>query len=157
MRLSLTAQYVIDPGFCKQNSYNPRTGMFSLQVTPVSRAAALQRTGRAGRTAPGKSFRLYTAWTFHNELEENTVPEIQRTNLGALPCSVATQCVVRIPSVTTIGFEAPQIFMLCARICHPWPQQGSRNFRYKCLESVWHLCMQPLKCVWQIRMQARWC
>jgi HrpA-like RNA helicase len=31
----------------------------------------------------GKSFRLYTAWTFHNELEENTVPEIQRTNLGA--------------------------------------------------------------------------
>jgi len=59
--------------------------MFSLQVTPVSRAAALQRTGRAGRTAPGKSFRLYTAWTFHNELEENTVPEIQRTNLGASP------------------------------------------------------------------------
>ena len=36
----------------------------------------------------GKSFRLYTAWTFHNELEENTVPEIQRTNLGAaLHCS----------------------------------------------------------------------
>lgn len=59
--------------------------MFSLQVTPVSRAAALQRTGRAGRTAPGKSFRLYTAWTFHNELEENTVPEIQRTNLGGPP------------------------------------------------------------------------
>lgn len=78
----LWAQYVIDPGFCKQNSYNPRSGMFSLQVTPVSRAAALQRTGRAGRTAPGKSFRLYTAWTFQNELEENTVPEIQRTNLG---------------------------------------------------------------------------
>jgi hypothetical protein len=47
-------QYVIDPGFCKQNSYNPRSGMFSLQVTPVSRAAALQRTGRAGRTAPGE-------------------------------------------------------------------------------------------------------
>ena len=35
-------QYVIDPGFCKQNSYNPRSGMFSLQVTPVSRAAAMQ-------------------------------------------------------------------------------------------------------------------
>lgn len=45
---------MIDPGFCKQNSYNPRSGMFSLQVTPVSRAAALQRTGRAGRTAPGE-------------------------------------------------------------------------------------------------------
>lgn len=76
-------QYVIDPGFCKQNSYNPRTGMFSLQVTPVSKASAMQRTGRAGRTAPGKCFRLYTAWAFQHELEDNTVPEIQRTNLGA--------------------------------------------------------------------------
>ena len=79
----LCAQYVIDPGFCKQNSYNPRSGMFSLQVTPVSKASAMQRTGRAGRTAPGKCFRLYTAWAFQHELEDNTVPEIQRTNLGA--------------------------------------------------------------------------
>ena len=31
---------------------------------------------------PGKCFRLYTAWAFQNELEENTIPEIQRTNLG---------------------------------------------------------------------------
>ncbi len=39
-------QYVIDPGFCKQNSYNPRSGMESLQVTPISKASALQRAGR---------------------------------------------------------------------------------------------------------------
>ena len=80
----LCTQYVIDPGFCKQNSYNPRSGMFSLQVTPVSKASAMQRTGRAGRTAPGKCFRLYTAGAFQHELEDNTVPEIQRTNLGVL-------------------------------------------------------------------------
>ncbi|EFN51356.1 hypothetical protein CHLNCDRAFT_59259 [Chlorella variabilis] len=36
-------KYVIDPGFCKQNSYNPRSGMESLQVTPISKASALQR------------------------------------------------------------------------------------------------------------------
>ena len=35
--------YVIDAGFCKQKSYNPRTGMESLIVTPVSKAAANQR------------------------------------------------------------------------------------------------------------------
>lgn len=75
-------KYVIDPGFCKQNSYNPRTGMESLQVTPVSKASAMQRAGRAGRTSPGKCFRLYTAWAFQHELEDNAVPEIQRTNLG---------------------------------------------------------------------------
>ncbi|XP_072176721.1 pre-mRNA-splicing factor ATP-dependent RNA helicase DHX16-like [Diadema setosum] len=74
--------YVIDPGFCKQKSYNARTGMESLIVTPISKASANQRAGRAGRVAAGKCFRLYTAWAFKNELEENTIPEIQRTNLG---------------------------------------------------------------------------
>ncbi|KAG2496372.1 hypothetical protein HYH03_005601 [Edaphochlamys debaryana] len=75
-------KYVVDPGFAKQNSYNPRTGMESLVVTPVSKASANQRAGRAGRTSAGKCFRLYTAHSFENEMEDNTVPEIQRTNLG---------------------------------------------------------------------------
>jgi len=74
--------YVIDPGFCKQKSYNPRSGMEALIVTPVSRASAQQRAGRAGRVAAGKCFRLYTAHAFMHELEEDQIPEIQRTNLG---------------------------------------------------------------------------
>jgi len=56
--------------------------MESLIVTPISKAAANQRAGRAGRVAPGKCFRLYTAWSFANELDDATMPEIQRTNLG---------------------------------------------------------------------------
>lgn len=76
--------YVIDSGFCKQNAYNPKTGMESLVVTPVSRAAAQQRAGRAGRTGPGKCFRLFTKHAFLTELEENTIPEIQRTNLSSV-------------------------------------------------------------------------
>ncbi len=55
-------QFVIDPGFVKQNSYNPRSGMESLIVTPISQAAANQRSGRAGRTSAGKSFRLFTVF-----------------------------------------------------------------------------------------------
>lgn len=74
--------YVIDPGFSKQKSYNPRSGMESLVVTPVARSSARQRAGRAGRVAAEKCFRMYTAHAFANELEENTIPEIQRTNLG---------------------------------------------------------------------------
>lgn len=74
--------YVIDPGFAKQNNFNSRTGMESLMVVPISKASANQRAGRAGRTAPGKCFRLYTSWAYKHELEENTVPEIQRINLG---------------------------------------------------------------------------
>lgn len=76
--------YVLDPGFCKQKSYSARTGMESLIVTPCSRASANQRAGRAGRVAPGKCFRLYTAWAFQHELEETAVPEIQRADLGCL-------------------------------------------------------------------------
>ncbi|SOV04061.1 probable PRP2 - RNA-dependent ATPase of DEAH box family [Ustilago sp. UG-2017a] len=74
--------FVIDPGFVKQNSYNPRTGMSSLTVVPCSRASANQRAGRAGRVGPGKCFRLFTKWAFKNEMDENTRPEIQRTNLA---------------------------------------------------------------------------
>jgi ATP-dependent RNA helicase DHX8/PRP22 len=74
--------YVIDPGFCKQKVYNPRLGMDSLMVTPISQASAQQRAGRAGRTGEGKCFRLYTEAAFKNEMLPNTIPEIQRTNLS---------------------------------------------------------------------------
>ncbi|VVA92575.1 unnamed protein product [Arabis nemorensis] len=77
-------KYVVDPGFCKIKSYNPRNGMESLLVTPISKASAMQRTGRAGRTSPGKCFRLYTAYNFQKDMEDNTVPEIQRTNLASV-------------------------------------------------------------------------
>jgi len=73
--------YVIDPGFVKENQFNPRSGMESLVVVPCSRASAGQRAGRAGRVGPGKAFRLYTKQAYNNELDANTTPEIQRTNL----------------------------------------------------------------------------
>lgn len=74
--------YVVDPGFCKQKVYNPKLGMDSLVVTPISQASATQRSGRAGRTGPGQCYRLYTVDAFKNEMLPTTVPEIQRTNLG---------------------------------------------------------------------------
>lgn len=80
--------YVVDPGFTKQKVYNPRLGMDSLVVTPISQASANQRSGRAGRTAPGKCFRLYTEAAFRNEMLPNTIPEIQRTNLGNVVLSL---------------------------------------------------------------------
>ena len=58
------------------------SGMDALLVTPVSKANAKQRGGRAGRTGPGFCFRLYTDRQYREELMESTVPEIQRTNLG---------------------------------------------------------------------------
>lgn len=74
--------YVVDPGFVKQSAYDAKLGMDRLQVTPISQAQAKQRAGRAGRTGPGKCFRLYTENAFQSEMLPTTIPEIQRQNLS---------------------------------------------------------------------------
>ena len=74
--------YVVDPGFSKQKVYNPRIRVESLLVSPISRASARQRSGRAGRTRPGKCFRLYTEKSFHEDLQETTYPEIMRSKMS---------------------------------------------------------------------------
>lgn len=74
--------YVVDPGFVKQNTYDPKLGMDSLVVVPISQAQARQRSGRAGRTGPGKCYRLYTESAYHSEMLPTAVPDIQRMNLA---------------------------------------------------------------------------
>jgi ATP-dependent RNA helicase DHX8/PRP22 len=71
----------VHAGFVKQNVYNARSGVDALVVTPISQAQARQRAGRAGRTGPGKCYRLYTEAAYRNEMLPTNVPEIQRTNL----------------------------------------------------------------------------
>ncbi|KAG5659220.1 hypothetical protein KAF25_000422 [Fusarium avenaceum] len=74
--------YVVDPGFVKQKAYDPKLGMDSLIVTPISQAQANQRAGRAGRTGPGKCFRLYTEAAFQSEMLPSPIPDIQRQNIS---------------------------------------------------------------------------
>ncbi|KAH7088794.1 P-loop containing nucleoside triphosphate hydrolase protein [Paraphoma chrysanthemicola] len=73
--------YVIDTGYVKLRTYDARLGIETLNVIPVSKASATQRAGRAGRTRPGKCFRLYPEDVF-KQLEDATFPEIQRSNLA---------------------------------------------------------------------------
>ncbi|XP_026480599.1 ATP-dependent RNA helicase DHX8-like isoform X1 [Ctenocephalides felis] len=82
--------YVVDPGFVKQKVYTSKTGMDSLVVTPISQAAAKQRAGRAGRTGPGKCYRLYTERAYRDEMLPTPVPEIQRTNLATTVLQLKT-------------------------------------------------------------------
>lgn len=76
-------KYVIDPGFVKENSYVPTTGMTQLLTVTCSKASVDQRAGRAGRVGPGKCFRIFTKWSYENELEMMPKPEILRTNLSS--------------------------------------------------------------------------
>lgn len=73
--------YVVDCGFAKLRAFNPSTGIETLTAVPISKASAVQRAGRAGRTKPGKCFRLYTQQAYES-LPDATVPEIQRSNLA---------------------------------------------------------------------------
>ncbi|KJZ77101.1 Putative ATP-dependent RNA helicase DHX35 [Hirsutella minnesotensis 3608] len=75
--------FVVDCGFVKLRAYNPETGIETLTATPVSKASAAQRAGRAGRTKPGKCFRLFTEQSFES-LPENNAPELQRSNLAPI-------------------------------------------------------------------------
>lgn len=76
--------YVVDCGLCKQNYFNYRAMVEELRVLPISQASATQRAGRAGRTQKGECYRLYTTYTFRNELPQETVPEILRSCMSSV-------------------------------------------------------------------------
>ncbi|CAI6342234.1 unnamed protein product [Periconia digitata] len=73
--------YVVDSGYVKLRAYDATVGIERLNITPISQASATQRAGRAGRTKPGKCYRLYTSSAF-STLPPATFPEIQRSNLA---------------------------------------------------------------------------
>lgn len=94
--------YVIDPGVVKQKDYNPRTGMDSLGVVPISRVQATQRAGRAGRTCPGRCYRLYTKKRYEMDMPSTTAPEIQRTSLVGAVLYLKS---LPLDSIDVLGFD----------------------------------------------------
>lgn len=73
-------RFVVDCGKAKMKHFRTRLGLDSLLVKPISKSAANQRKGRAGREAPGKCFRLYTEQDYLS-LEPDNAPEILRCDL----------------------------------------------------------------------------
>jgi ATP-dependent helicase HrpB len=71
---------VVDSGLARLMVFDPRVGLDRLQLTPISRASADQRAGRAGRTQPGICVRLWSAGA-HRSRPEQTEPEIRRVDL----------------------------------------------------------------------------
>ncbi|HWR43991.1 ATP-dependent helicase HrpB [Sporomusa sp.] len=79
---------VVDCGLMRVPHFSPRTGLTRLETIRVSRSAADQRRGRAGRLGPGVCFRL---WTLQDDmyLEPNTAPEIFSADLSSLALELA--------------------------------------------------------------------
>jgi ATP-dependent helicase HrpB len=78
---------VIDSGLARVATYSPWTGLPTLQIGRISKASAIQRAGRAGRTGPGQVVRLYSREDYALRPEHDT-PEIARADLSQLLLSL---------------------------------------------------------------------
>jgi len=79
---------VIDSGLMRVPRFFPQTSMTRLETIPVSKASADQRRGRAGRTAPGKCYRLWSEYD-HGLLQSFTKPEILSADLTGIALELA--------------------------------------------------------------------
>ena len=82
---------VIDTGRAKISGMTPWSGMPTLDIKPISQASAVQRAGRAGRTAPGVAYRLFSEMDFRAR-PAFLSPEIQRLDLAGLCLDVLAMC-----------------------------------------------------------------
>ncbi|KAI8536332.1 hypothetical protein RHMOL_Rhmol10G0248800 [Rhododendron molle] len=74
-------KYVVDSGMVKESRFEPGSGMNVLKVCWISQSSANQRAGRAGRTEPGRCYRLYSESDFQL-MPPHQEPEIRRVHLG---------------------------------------------------------------------------
>jgi len=85
----------VDPGYVKMKGYDPSRGVASLVVVPVSKVAAEQRAGRAGRTDAGQCYRLYSKACFE-ALAPETIPEIRRSSMATVALALKSLSVVDV-------------------------------------------------------------
>lgn len=96
-------RFVIDTGKVKVRIFSAKTGFEVMQVEDISRAQAAQRSGRAGRLAPGQCYRLYTK----KEFKKRTpfpVPDIQKCNLANI---LLQMLAMGIRDIATFDFVDP--------------------------------------------------
>ncbi|MSP40744.1 MAG: ATP-dependent helicase HrpB [Deltaproteobacteria bacterium] len=95
---------VIDSGLARMARFDPHRGINTLLVEKISRAAADQRTGRAGRTAPGLCLRLWTAHE-QNARQPQEISEVKRLDLSEVILTLKASGVVDVKSFRWL--EAP--------------------------------------------------
>ncbi|KAK6190741.1 hypothetical protein SNE40_002538 [Patella caerulea] len=74
-------KFVIDTGLAKEMNFDPKRGINTLSVETISKSSAEQRKGRAGRTAAGTCYRLYSQKSYQ-DMKSTNIPEILRVHLG---------------------------------------------------------------------------
>ncbi|KAK8663837.1 hypothetical protein V6N13_083642 [Hibiscus sabdariffa] len=100
-------KYVIDSGMVKESKFEPGTGMNVLKVCWISQSSANQRAGRAGRTEPGRCYRLYTETDFEL-MSPNQEPEIHRVHLGIAVLRILALGMKNVQSFDFVDAPSPK-------------------------------------------------
>jgi len=74
---------VVDSGFARRSRFDPASGLSRLETLRISKDAADQRAGRAGRLSAGVCYRMWTKAT-HERMAEHRIPEMMEADLCAL-------------------------------------------------------------------------
>lgn len=100
---------VIDSGLCRNLVFDERTGLSRLHTVRISQDMANQRSGRAGRVAEGKCYRLWTLGTEHHMAESRT-PEIVEADLLPVLSDIASwQGVADVDAVLSMPWMTPPL------------------------------------------------
>jgi ATP-dependent helicase HrpB len=109
---------VIDSGLARQASHSPWSGLPTLTTAKISRASAVQRAGRAGRTRAGRVLRLYTKGDFESR-REHELPEIARADLSEAVLALAGAGIAR-PETLAWLTPPPEAALSAARELLSW-------------------------------------
>jgi ATP-dependent helicase HrpB len=103
---------VVDTGFGKTSRFDPTSGLSRLVTVRISKDAADQRAGRAGRLGPGTCYRMWTEAT-HARLSEHRTPEIMEADLASLVLDMAQWGIIDIRQLTWLS-PPPKMALLQA-------------------------------------------
>ncbi|MBP2635236.1 MAG: ATP-dependent helicase HrpB [Firmicutes bacterium] len=117
---------VVDSGVMRVPRYSARTGLTSLETIRVSRSAADQRQGRAGRLAPGVCYRL---WTKQEDacLEPYTIPEILSADLTTLALELAAWGIQKHTEMHWLDFPPEQAVVQAQQLLHKLEAVDDKN------------------------------
>lgn len=124
--------FVVDSCFAKLAFFNPLTGIEALITTTVSKASAKQRAGRAGRSRPGKCFRLCTQ-DCYREFAKETIPQMQRTNLTSVALHLLSMGIQDLAHFDFVSPPSPEALIRALEVLY---SLGAINDECKLVEPL---------------------
>ena len=128
-------KYVIDTGRHKEKLYSSITGVSRYEVTWISQAAADQRAGRAGRTGPGRCYRLYSSAVFQ-DFPQFPPPEISQRPLDDLVLGMKSFGIDQISNFPFVSPPDSSMLVNAERLCVKLGALNPSNERKKISSSI---------------------